>query len=547
MYKNYHVLPNLSGKVILKCTVNGNVRTMPMSEQPNQPANDDVKNGLSGRQLGDFRLIRRLGRGAMAEIYLAEQLSLKRRVAIKILKPDLANDPTYLQRFEIEAQAAASLVHANIVQIYEVGHVDQRHYIAQEYVQGQNLRDWLARNGPPDVAHALSVMRQVAAALAKAAEVGVVHRDIKPENIMITTSGEVKVADFGLARLSREGAANGLTQIGITLGTPLYMSPEQVEGKSLDHRSDIYSFGVTCYQMLAGAPPFSGDTALAVAVHHLKTQPNPLETVRPDLPPALCRLVHTMLVKDPERRCASARDVLRELRRLQMEIFGQDWPEELPGWDSLAAETSPISRSAVTQQLDHLMKTQSMQLHQRHPYRWVLLGLAGALLVGMVLARYAGTEPYLLANAENLAGLQKKANVVQQWYYASKIGGTEEAWKSVINNFPEKIYYTDRAKEQLALIYLNEKRFDEAMKIFDYLANQSDEELDLRAFALAGQAYVLTCKKKYTESAKLIDEYLQINTYLNNAQMNRYVVEADKRNSSQLAPPTTEKTTTENN
>ena len=324
----------------------------------------------------------------MAEIYLAEQLSLKRRVAVKILKPDLANDPTYLQRFEIEAQAAASLVHANIVQIYEVGHVDGRHYIAQEYVQGQNLRDWLARNGPPDVAHALSIMRQVAAALAKAAEVGVVHRDIKPENIMITTLGEVKVADFGLARLTREGAPNGLTQIGITLGTPLYMSPEQVEGKALDHRSDIYSFGVTSYQMLAGTPPFSGDTALAVAVQHLKTQPKPLETVRTDLPPAMCRLVHTMLVKDPERRCASARDILRELRRIQMEIFGQDWPEELPGWESLAGETTLVSRSAVTQQLDNLMKTQAMQQRPKRRYRWGLLALAGTFLLGMVLARF---------------------------------------------------------------------------------------------------------------------------------------------------------------
>ncbi len=205
----------------------------------------------------------------MAEIYLAEQLSLKRRVAVKILRADLANDPTYLQRFEIEAQAAASLVHANIVQIYEVGHVGRHHYIAQEYVHGQNLREWLTRNGPR-VAHALSIMRQVASALVKAAEAGRGPPRYQGRNIMITTLGEVKVADFGLARLTREGVTNGLTQIGITLGTPLYMSPEQVEGKALDHRSDIYSFGVTCYQMLAGSPPFSGDTALAVAVQHLK-------------------------------------------------------------------------------------------------------------------------------------------------------------------------------------------------------------------------------------------------------------------------------------
>lgn len=505
-----------------------------MSNESANTPKTDIERGLSGRQLGDFRLIRRLGRGAMAEIYLADQLSLKRRVAVKILKADLSNDPTYLQRFEIEAQAAASLVHANIVQIYEVGHVDKHHYIAQEYVQGLNLREWLSRNGPPDVAHAMSIMRQVAAALAKAAEVGVVHRDIKPENIMITNSGEVKVADFGLARLTREGEATGLTQIGITLGTPLYMSPEQVEGKPLDHRSDIYSFGITCYQMLAGTPPFSGDTALAVAVQHLKTQPKPLESVRTDLPPALCRLIHTTLVKDPQRRCSSARDILRELRRVQIEVFGQDWPEELPGWESLAAETIPVSRSAATQQLDHLMKTQSLhQQHPRHRYRWLLLALACTFIIGMALARFTTAEPFLLADAENLEQIPIKDNVLQQWYYANKIDN-EDAWKSVIDKFKQKPYFTDRAKEHLALIYLREGRLDDAMKIFNYLADLGDEELDLRAFALAGQGCVLSLQGKYRDSAKKIDEFLQISTYLNNAQMDRDVNGAIARNRAQL-------------
>jgi eukaryotic-like serine/threonine-protein kinase len=516
-----------------------------MSDESAQFAKSDVEQGLSGRQLGDFRLIRRLGRGAMAEIYLAEQLSLKRRVAVKILKPDLANDPTYLQRFEIEAQAAASLVHANIVQIYEVGHVERRHYIAQEYVQGQNLRDWLARNGPPDVAHALSIMRQVASALAKAAEVGVVHRDIKPENIMITTLGEVKVADFGLARLTREGAANGLTQIGITLGTPLYMSPEQVEGKALDHRSDIYSLGVTCYQMLAGSPPFSGDTALAVAVQHLKTQPKPLETQRTDLPPALCRLVHTMLVKDPERRCASARDILRELRRIQMEIFGQDWPEELPGWESLAGETAILSRSAVTQQLDSLMKTQAMHQRPSRRYRWILLALAGTFLLGMVLARYAVTEPYLLANAKSNPGdFPEYPNVKQQWYYASKYG-TEGAWKSIEKCFPKEGYYVDRANQQLALLYLREGGYDDlnkAMDICEKFTYRGDGERELRAFGLAGQSVVLSYQGNYKESTKiLIDEFLPLSDSLNNPQMDRYVQEAFKRNGSKRDSPPSEK------
>jgi serine/threonine-protein kinase len=377
-------------------------------------------------------------------------------------------------------------------------------------------------------------MRQVASALAKAAEVGVVHRDIKPENIMITTSGEVKVADFGLARLTREGAANGLTQIGITLGTPLYMSPEQVEGKPLDHRSDIYSLGVTCYQMLAGSPPFSGDTALAVAVQHLKTQPKPLETLRTDLPPALCRLVHTMLVKDPERRCASARDILRELRRLQMEIFGQDWPEELPGWESLAGETSPVSRSAVTQQLDHLMKTQSMQQRPSRRYRWYLLALAGTFLLGMVLARSIETEPSLLADAKtNPVDFRKYPSVSQQWYYASKYG-TEDAWKSIKKYYPDKRYFVDRANQQLAFLYLKDGRYDNAMDIFEKFINLGDDERELRAFGLAGKCVALSSQGKYRESGEILNEFLQIGDKLNSPQMDRYLQEAIIRNRSQL-------------
>jgi len=200
---------------------------------PNVPA-DKADADLSGRQLGDFHLLRRLGRGAMAEVYLAEQGSLRRQVAIKVLKSDLAKDETYVKRFHNEAQAAASLVHANIVQIHEVGCLDGIHYIAQEYVRGQNLREWMARRGPPDLRMTVTIMRQVAAALHKAAGQGIVHRDIKPENIMLARTGEVKVADFGLARLAGDGAALNLTQVGVTMGTPLYMSPEQVEGRPLD-------------------------------------------------------------------------------------------------------------------------------------------------------------------------------------------------------------------------------------------------------------------------------------------------------------------------
>src|SRR6478672_13394799 len=275
------------------------------------PPDDRPESDLSGRRVGDYQLLRRLGRGGMADVYLAEQLSLRRQVALKVLRKNLAGDDAYIRRFQHEAQAAAKLVHANIVQIYEVGCSDGTYYISQEYVPGQNLKQLLSRLGHGvDAVQAVNIIRQASAALHKAAEQKIIHRDIKPENIMITPAGEVKVADFGLARISRDGEALNLTQVGITMGTPLYMSPEQVEGRAVDPRSDIYSLGVTCYQMLAGRPPFDGDTALAVAVQHLRNEPLRLETVRPDIPSGLCRIVHKMLAKNPLDRFQKPADIV---------------------------------------------------------------------------------------------------------------------------------------------------------------------------------------------------------------------------------------------
>src|SRR5215471_2671346 len=214
-----------------------------MAVTPSTPPEGRPEPDLSGRRVGDYQLLRRLGRGGMAEVYLAEQLSLRRQVALKVLRKSLAGDSAYIRRFQHEAQAAAKLVHANIVQIYEVGCVEGTYYISQEYVPGQNLKQLLARLGHGvDAVQAVNIIRQVASALHKAAEQKIIHRDVKPENIMITPGGEVKVADFGLARVIRDGEALNLTQVGITMGTPLYMSPEQVEGRPVvDTRSDLYS------------------------------------------------------------------------------------------------------------------------------------------------------------------------------------------------------------------------------------------------------------------------------------------------------------------
>jgi serine/threonine-protein kinase len=516
-----------------------------MSDSPAKPKTP-VEPDLSGRQLGDFRLLRRLGRGAMAEVYLAEQCLLKRRVALKILKPELANDTTYLKRFEREAQAAASLSHANIVQVYEVGRIDHLHYIAQEYVEGQNLREYLARSAPPDLPHALSVMRQVAAALAKAAEQGVIHRDIKPENIMLTPSGEVKVADFGLARVAREGEAADLTQIGITLGTPLYMSPEQVEGKLLDPRSDIYSFGVTCYHMLCGSPPFSGETALGVAVQHLKKEPKPLESLRPDLPPALCRTVHKMLAKAPDQRYQSARELLRELRRVQVEYCGADWPEDLPGWESLGIELPEDPRIRATQQLHGLMKTISLQRPGRYSRLCWAAGLAATFLLGGLVAWASLAESPLLSHRpQEPVAIPQQETALRQWYYASRIAAeepwrAEEAWRSVIEYFPDKKYLVRCAEQQLAQVYLREGDYVQAMELFDKFAAASESEKELRAFGLAGQCGVLTLQGKYRESARVLEQLWPIHGKLQNAQMERLLDRVIRKNRHELGSQATQ-------
>jgi serine/threonine-protein kinase len=277
----------------------------------------------SGQVLGDFRLLRQLGEGGMGQVYLAEQLSLKRRVALKLLRSELASNETNRKRFEAEAKAVAQLTHPNIVQVYAVGAAAGVHYMALEYVDGRNLREYLARKGSPDRAAALGIMRQVALALQRAAELGIIHRDVKPENILLTRKGEVKVADFGLSRMRSEGQPPlNLTQTGVTMGTPLYMSPEQVEGKPLDPRTDLYSFGVTCYHMLAGQPPFQGENAFAVALQHVNAEPVPLATLRPDLPSELCAIVARLMAKDPDQRYQTPREVLKDLQRLREMLHG---------------------------------------------------------------------------------------------------------------------------------------------------------------------------------------------------------------------------------
>ena len=462
---------------------------------------------LSGRRLGDYQLLRRLGRGGMAEVYLAEQHSLRRQVAFKVLRSNLALDAAYVRRFHNEAQAAAKLVHANIVQIHEVGCIDGIHFIAQEYVAGQNLKQVLVRRGSGlEAAPAANIIRQVAAALHKAAEQKIIHRDIKPENIMLAPSGEVKVADFGLARVVREGEALNLTEIGITMGTPLYMSPEQVEGKDVDPRSDIYSLGVTSYQMLAGRPPFDGETALAIAVQHLRNEPLRLETLRPDIPSGLCRVVHKMLAKSPQDRFQKPADVLKELRTLTIRGLGDEWQHDLAGWSTTEMVTNGEGRTQATQMLATVLVEQKKLSAQRARWGLATLCMFLALSLGLAAAYFTRPQSLLTAAQPKTLEVPKLANAELQ-YWNAFFTPSEEAWTAVAKHFPpaektENQLWCRKASYRLGEYYLNGNELEKSLNTYQELAAVEETAQSFRTAGLAGEAVVYDRLKQPAEVLK---------------------------------------------
>ena len=485
-----------------------------MTDYPSNSPPSSRDQDLSGDSFGDYLLIRRLGRGGMANVYLANQRSLERQVAVKILRRNLAEDENYVKRFHYEARAAAALVQSNIVQIYDVGQHDGWHFIVQEYVPGQNLGQYIKRRGVLDANMTVRVIRQVGAALLRAGEQGIIHRDIKPENIMLSPSGEVKVADFGLARITNSAESLALTQVGVTMGTPLYMSPEQAEGKKeIDPRSDIYSLGCTAFHMLAGRVPFDGETAIAVAVKHVKDPPESLEKIRPDVPVELCRIIHRMLAKDPNDRQQSAKVLLRELRRLRgngvEDDESEDWLEE-EAWDDTAPLTAEHSLTEATQQLDTLMHSQSLSVGPA--WRWglffgmVTLALVGGVVAGGALAWSHRPAPLLDVTVTYHSSVESKTTAQEQFWYAA-FQNTEKALLAVEHYFPaednaQNEYYVMRSKQRLGELYLSTEQWSLALEEYQRLADAADHEF--LAIGLAGQAMVFSKQGNSARAAELL-------------------------------------------
>ena len=263
-----------------------------------------------------YRVERSIGRGGMAEVFLAHDILLDRPVALKVLFPEYAIDPNFVERFRREAQSAAALTHPNIVAVYDWGKVNATYFIAMEYVEGKTLATLLKERGPLSPTHTCDVISEVASALSFAHENGVIHRDVKPGNILIGLSGQVKVADFGIARAFGANIEEALTEIGSVMGTATYLSPEQAQGAQPDPRSDIYSLGVMMYELVAGRPPFVGDSAVAIAYQHVHNFPQPLREVVAELPRGFESVVAKCMAKNEQRRYENAMLVREDVRRI---------------------------------------------------------------------------------------------------------------------------------------------------------------------------------------------------------------------------------------
>lgn len=282
--------------------------------------------------LAHYRIVSLLGKGGMGEVFLAEDTRLYRKVALKVLLPEVAEDADKLARFVLEARAASALSHPNAAHIYEIGEANGRHFLAMEYIEGETLEKRLAGD-PLPFTEIVAIASQVADALGAAHARGIVHRDIKPANLMIGARNHVKVLDFGLAKIlpvagteipsSSQLATQFLTSGGVVLGTVSYMSPEQALGRDVDHRTDLFSLGVVMYQMASGKLPFAGTSAQETLARILQSQPDALARLNYELPEEFERIVKKCLEKDRDRRYQSAKELLVDLGNLERAQSGE--------------------------------------------------------------------------------------------------------------------------------------------------------------------------------------------------------------------------------
>ena len=447
-----------------------------------------MNDSLVGSQIDDLQVLRHLGQGGMANVYAARQTTLGRDVAIKVLRAELARDDDYVRRFRREARAAASLNHPHIVTVIAVGSTRNRDglatpYIVQELIDGPDLKAELQRSGALSAEEVREVLLNVGAALSAASQRGIVHRDIKPENLMKTSSGLLKVADFGLARVSvgSDSSVASLTKVGLTLGTPRYMSPEQIQGRTVDVRSDLYSLGVTAYHLLTGRPPFEADDPVALAVKHLHETPEPISKVRAatvgrsdPIDPELSGVIMRLMAKDPEDRYATPADMMRDLGAS---------PSQIGGRVISGATSSPQAAARLQTAMDELTR-------EKHARRKRRVWTAALAVFGLALGGVAAWQlrPPSVAQRLRPETVRRQESVTEQ-YLTAMARDDVPGWNAVAEYFPpdsgdDARDYAVKSQLQVARLMIRSDRPDDARRVLRPIWQSEDASRLHRTIAL---------------------------------------------------------------
>lgn len=425
---------------------------------------------LVGTTLGGYEIIEPLSQGGMADIYKAWQPSLKRHVALKVLASDLATDAEFVARFQQEAVAAANLNHTNIVTIYDVGSENDYHYIAMELVDGTSLQEHILNHGALDLEQVVGIITQVSAALDYAHDRGLIHRDIKPANVLIENRGRVVLTDFGIAEaLSSSSLTATLSGDEVIFGTPHYMSPEQIKEESVDHRSDLYSLGIVCYEMLAGQVPFEGTTTHSIVYAQVHTPPPPLnEVAASEVPFPVEAVVDKMLAKRPEDRYASAGEFAAALSQATTGPSpsggnGETALVDQEGRDTSQAAAAPEVRMVEGEGRHGIPWPMSRRALRPRGRWWLVLGVAAVIMALMVGTVFGAVS--LLRTGETLE---------------ERLGDAQAA--------------------------MGHERFEEALGTFQKVLEQDPDNVE----ALMGMAQAYEAQERWQQSTLWYERWTQV-------------------------------------
>jgi len=438
---------------------------------------------------GRYQIIEELGRGGMGKLYKALDKEIEEKVALKLLKPEIAADEGMIERFRNELKFARKVTHKNVCRMYDISKEDVTYYITMEYVPGEDLKISMRRMGLLSTGKAIFIAKQLCEGLAEAHRLGVVHRDLKPHNIMIDREGNAHILDFGIARLLK---TKGITETGMMIGTPEYMSPEQAEGKEADQRSDIYSLGIILYEMVAGRVPFKGDTALSIALKHKIETPKDPREINDQIPEDLSHVILKCMEKDKEKRYQKAEELLSELSNIEKGI---------PTTDRVLPERKPMTSREITAQF----KLKKLFIPA--------LFIIAILIVGVIIWKFI-LQP-------ELSGISSTPSVpakIEEYFIAGNKYWQDKNYSEALNQFKQILAIEPENLEvqlSLATILKEQGKIDEAIPEYEKAIALNNK--DSRTYKYLGE--IFEQKQELKSAMRNYREYL--NTAPKGSEFNR--------------------------